>query len=226
MQVCVLKSDVFVDAALVAEDGCGPFVEIEGLQRRWRCDAVAMAMVRTARSGDEPGPAEVRVRGWQRGYDGIIDDVFLAAMSLEENEQRWSVVLAEQGGQRKTFVVDIGSDEAPNVIGFSSFGPYRTVTGDDKTLEIAAWAELGTVGEVYGFYLHPDHWGSGLADELMDASISALVDDGWPTVRLWVLAENAGARRFYERHGWRADGETQPLTIPGRPIEARYARTL
>ena len=166
------------------------------------------------------------MRGWQRGYEGIIDAEFLAVMSIEENEQRWSVVLAEQGGLRKTFVVDVDSDEAPNVVGFSSFGPCRTVTGNDKTLEIAARADPETVGEVYGFYLHPDHWGSGLADELMDASISALIDDGWTTARLWVLAENARARSFYERHGWRFDGETQPLTIPGRPIEARYERTL
>ena len=94
MQVCVLKSDVLVDAALVAEGGCDWWAGIEGLQRRWRCDAVVMVTVRTARAGDERGLAEVRVRGWQRGYDGIIDAEFLAAMSLEENEQRWLVVLA------------------------------------------------------------------------------------------------------------------------------------
>ena len=40
--------------------------------------------------------------------------------------------------------------------------------------------------------------------------------------KLWVLADNARARRFYERHGWTADGASQALTIPGAPIEVRY----
>lgn len=85
----------------------------------------------------------------------------------------------------------------------------------------------GRVGEIYGFYLHPDHWRSGLADELMDASIGALVEDGWASARLWVLAENARARRFYERQGWRGDGETQPFPVPrqagGCPIRTGVA---
>ena len=37
---------------------------------------------------------------------------------------------------------------------------------------------------------------------------------------------NARARRFYERRGWTADGERQPLPIVGQPKEVRYRRTL
>jgi ribosomal protein S18 acetylase RimI-like enzyme len=152
-----------------------------------------LVIVRQARSGDERDLAEVRVRGWQRGYAGILDGAFLAAMSIDDNEQRWATILEQQTGLRHTLVADIGASGS-KVVGYSSFGPYRITMGYDKTLEIGELVLPGTVGEVYGFYVHPDHWGSQVANELMLATISALSDDGWPLARLWVLRDNPRAR--------------------------------
>ena len=42
------------------------------------------------------------------------------------------------------------------------------------------------------------------------------------SLKLWVLADNARARRFYKRHGWTAEGASQPMTIAGAPIQVRY----
>ena len=39
--------------------------------------------------------------------------------------------------------------------------------------------------------------------------------------RLWVLRDNARARRFYEGHGWRADGTER---VAGGVVEVRYRR--
>jgi GNAT superfamily N-acetyltransferase len=84
----------------------------------------------------------------------------------------------------------------------------------------------GTVGEVYGFYVHPDHWGSQVATELMNATIRALSDDGWPLARLWVLRDNPRARRFYERHSWVADGTESNVAVVGEPVDTRYERVI
>ena len=111
-------------------------------------------------------------------------------------------------------------------MGYSSFGPYRIATGYDKTLEIDELALPGTVGEVYAFYVHPDHWGSQVANELMLATISALGDDGWPLARLWVLRDNPRARRFYERHGWIVDGTESNVAVVGEPVDTRYERVI
>lgn len=62
---------------------------------------------------------------------------------------------------------------------------------------------LGVQGELYGFYVHPDYWGSGVANALLDASHKWL-DARFSTACLWVLRDNPRARRFYERQGWTA----------------------
>lgn len=175
-----------------------------------------MALIRLAKTTDARGLAEVRVRGWQVGYEGIVDAGFLAAMSVDQNEERWREIIEARAEQICVAVVD------GRVVGFASSGPCRLESGDDKTLDTTVFAEPGTIGELYGFYVHPDSWGTGVANELHDHAIEALRADGWGRLKLWVLADNARARRFYERHGWTADGATAALTIPGAPIEVRY----
>ena len=80
------------------------------------------------------------------------------------------------------------------------------------------------MGEIYAFYLHPDYWGSGLADDLMAETLRALADDGWPLTRLWVLEKNERGRRFYTRHGWATDGQRRTLPMSGDPVEVRMQR--
>jgi hypothetical protein len=42
---------------------------------------------------------------------------------------------------------------------------------------------------------------------------------------LWVVRENARARRFYERNGWSADGATKTQAFGEQPVtELRYVR--
>jgi len=44
---------------------------------------------------------------------------------------------------------------------------------------------------------------------------------------LWVLEDNERARRFYDRGGWTADGETRVESIGGEPVkQLRYGRPL
>jgi putative acetyltransferase len=74
---------------------------------------------------------------------------------------------------------------------------------------------------LHGFYVVPAFWGSGVADELHDAALAALPD--CPEVRLWVLAENHRARRFYEKRGWRANGETRVVEYPPHPVDVGYS---
>jgi ribosomal protein S18 acetylase RimI-like enzyme len=227
MQVCELKSDVLVAAVCEAEGQIGCNREIHACYLyRW-CHDWLMS-VRGAQSGDEHDLAIVRVRSWQQGYAGIVDAEYLASLSVEENAVRWSTILEQQTGSRRILVFDnqARAEQPSSVVGYSTFGPYRIATGDDKTLEIGELAKPGTIGEIYGFYVHPDHWGSQVANELMNATISALIDDEWPTARLWVLKDNGRARRFYERHGWHADGAEAPLSVGGNPLELRYRRNI
>jgi RimJ/RimL family protein N-acetyltransferase len=50
-----------------------------------------------------------------------------------------------------------------------------------------------------------------------------LAEEGYNSAMLWVLADNPRARRFYEREGWRADGERAD-TIRGVEVEEALYR--
>ena len=77
--------------------------------------------------------------------------------------------------------------------------------------------------ELRDLYVVPSAWGTGVATALMRAAISS-VAGGAPEAVLWVGSDNDRARRFYEREGWVADGESR-LSSLGHP-ELRYRRRL
>jgi GNAT superfamily N-acetyltransferase len=74
---------------------------------------------------------------------------------------------------------------------------------------------------LHGLYVVPEAWGTGVAVALHDAALAALPD--CPEVKLWVLEENRRARHFYEKHGWRQNGETRVVEYPPRPLDVGYS---
>jgi GNAT superfamily N-acetyltransferase len=54
-----------------------------------------------------------------------------------------------------------------------------------------------------GLYVVPEWWGKGVAAELHDHALEVVRDLGSMQIHLWVLEENARARRFYESAGRR-----------------------
>lgn len=69
-------------------------------------------------------------------------------------------------------------------------------------------------------YVIPEAWGTGVAAELHDAALAELPDCG--EVRLWTLERNNRARSFYEKHGWRPNGETRTVEFPPYPRDVGY----
>jgi putative acetyltransferase len=74
---------------------------------------------------------------------------------------------------------------------------------------------------LHGFYVLPDYWGSDVASELHDAALAHVGDCA--EVKLWVLEENLRARRFYEKHGWRRNGEERVVEYPPHPLDVGYS---
>lgn len=74
---------------------------------------------------------------------------------------------------------------------------------------------------LHGFYVLPEWWGSGIADELHDAALAAMSDCA--ELRLWTLTENRRARRFYEKRGWRLNGDTRVVPFPPNPVDVGYS---
>jgi GNAT superfamily N-acetyltransferase len=80
------------------------------------------------------------------------------------------------------------------------------------------------LGELSALYVVPEEWGSGVAGALHDKALASMRELGATDATLWVVEENRRARRFYEREGWSADGETKSNMFDIR--EVRYRRPL
>jgi GNAT superfamily N-acetyltransferase len=78
-------------------------------------------------------------------------------------------------------------------------------------------------GWLDGLYVVPTRWGTGLADELHDRALEIVRNLGSASCRLWVLEDNARARRFYERRGWQENGETRVVPFPPNPVDVGYS---
>ncbi|MDF6046076.1 GNAT family N-acetyltransferase [Streptomyces sp. JH14] len=155
--------------------------------------------------------ATVRVRGWQAAYAGLMPQSHLDAMDIAEDAERRRGFFAEGN----TVVNVVAERPGPGVIGWACYGPYRE---NGRRLER---------GELYAIYVLPEHIGTGVGRALMTEMLTRATADGFPDLALWVLKENAPARRFYERAGFLPDGAEEPFEVDGVLVpEIRYVRAL
>jgi ribosomal protein S18 acetylase RimI-like enzyme len=165
-----------------------------------------MVRVRPPRLADAEEVVRVHVRTWQSAYAGMVPDDVLNALDgqledrVRRTRERWSE--PEPRRWRTLLAVD-PADDRP--VGFTTFGPYRLNDGSEDVDP--------TIGEVLAIYVDPAHQRRGAGRALMDAAVAALRADGVREIRLWVLAENAPSRRFYERYGYRLDGAREPFRV-------------
>lgn len=81
--------------------------------------------------------------------------------------------------------------------------------------------------ELYALYVLPELLSTGIGRALMDELTSRAAEAGYRTMRLWVLAGNDRARRFYAKAGFAPDGAAEPFEVAGVAVpEVRYARRL
>ena len=177
--------------------------------------------IRLAVPADAGPIARVHVRSWQATYPRIVPQAILDGLSVERREAYWREAItrglddATDAGER-VWLAELArsesAEEEPAIVGFASTGPAR----DDDV-------PPGS-GELHAIYLAPEAWSQGVGRRLFASAVDDLAVRHDPLV-LWVLTENARARRFYEAAGWTADGGARTLDFDGTPIEeVRYRR--
>lgn len=137
------------------------------------------------------GKAYVHWKSWQESYRGIVDDGYLDRMTLAQTEEkafRW----------RDNILV---AKDGDRVVGFAGYGPSRGEEG---------------VGEIFALYVLEEYQRRGIGYALMREALSRL--EGCRGVVLWAFKENAKALRFYDRVGFRPDGEEKELVL-GTPVK-------
>ncbi|MBT2397100.1 GNAT family N-acetyltransferase [Streptomyces sp. ISL-100] len=132
-------------------------------------------------------------------------------MSVEEDAARRRACLAQGDGAGR----DVVAERDGQVIGWGCYGAYREE--DSPTAD----------AELYALYVLPEHHRTGAGRALTAELLARAAADGHPRMLLWVLTENARARRFYEKAGFAPDGAEAPFDVHGVAVpETRYARRL
>lgn len=146
-------------------------------------------IIRQAESDDALAIATIHVRSWQHAYRDFLPDHQLESLSIPQREQQWLRNL-DPDNPAQTVVVE----ENGKVVGFAS------------------WAMLPDsqppTAMLYSMYLDPSVMGRGYGSELMQAVEVDMIAAGATVGTLHVLAKNTPTREFYERHGWRAEPDS------------------
>ena len=154
--------------------------------------------VRWAGADDARGVAVVHVDSWREAYRGLIDQSVLDALSVDQRSEGWS------------HWIDLSLSTRSND---GAAAPHRLLVTEVGG-QIAGWASFGAgrdpgmsqLGELAGIYVHPAQWSTGVGNALLGRVERELLAESFTDGYLWVLRGNDRATRFYERHGWHADG--------------------
>lgn len=166
--------------------------------------------IRRARPTDARAIAQVHVDTWREAYRELLPPGFLTGLSVDRRTGFWDSELRVTPAERMPWI----AESEGRVAGFASSGPSRDA---DAT---------PTTGEVYAIYVLPDCWAKGVGRDLLHHAERDLLEHGYSEARLWVLADNIRARRFYEKAGWAVDA-TRLEDIGGIEVEeVRYRKPL
>jgi ribosomal protein S18 acetylase RimI-like enzyme len=150
--------------------------------------------IRKATLADVDGIACVHVQAWRESYRDLMPQAALDGLSVERRTAQWRGTLSDPSSPTSVYV----AVQDGTVCGFGSGGKVR-------------WTGLATEAEISALYLLDAIKRRGVGRRLFRALIRRLAAQGFKSAGLWVLAEHAPARGFYEAMG-------------GRPGERRIER--
>lgn len=161
----------------------------------------------------QPSPADAERLGlmhytsWRDAYASFLPPEFFG----EATERRWIsswITTLQTPRPGSTTWMGLRDDE---ILGFATVGPAR---------------ENPTAGapvrdrELWSIYVRASEYGSGLADQLLEAVLPERAP-----AELWVFEANDRARRFYSRHDFKPDGARHVFGPElGRQAEIRLVR--
>jgi predicted GNAT family acetyltransferase len=169
--------------------------------------------IRPAAPDDANAIGDTHAAAWNAAYTHIFDPAFLDN-AAQGRRDGWRQTLPRLILAPNIVLV---AERDGNVIGFA---------------HASTQAAEPAVAEIHGFYVHPDAWGSDVAEALMTQTCSALAANSEDVV-LWTLREAQRARHFYEKVGFRSTGRERAESLTdwtsGTSVErpaVEYARTL
>jgi GNAT superfamily N-acetyltransferase len=141
--------------------------------------------IRRGTASDAEALAHLHLDVWEDAYTGLISQQILddRRAAVDQRVERWRGIVAQDDPPWIAVTAD-------GPIGFASAG-----AGRDNDLDLDVGLEL------WSLYVRKQWWGTGVGFALFEVAV------GDRAAYLWVLANNERAIRFYERQGFRLDGQ-------------------
>jgi GNAT superfamily N-acetyltransferase len=166
-------------------------------------------LLRPAEPADALAVARVHVNTWQAAYRSLLPDDYLNQLRPEDRAQHYD--FSHQDPSKPYTIV---AADGPEVYGFATTAPSRD-------------SDLPAHGELFALYVDPERWGRGIGVALIAAARARLMQQGFRSALLWLLAGNIRAARFYEIDQWISDDHRRTDTIWNITVEeVRYVRVL
>jgi glycine/D-amino acid oxidase-like deaminating enzyme/RimJ/RimL family protein N-acetyltransferase len=147
--------------------------------------------IRPATLADAAALGTMHVRGWQWAYRDILPGAGFASMPDDVMQGRWRTMLGEPPEGQRVWIAEVGGDPA----GFCLVGPCRDADAGP------GWMEVNAI------YLGAESFaGRGIGRALLGRALDDVRSRGARVATLWVLRDNARARRFYAAAGFTPDG--------------------
>jgi len=143
-----------------------------------------MITVRAAAPADAPAIGRIHVESWRETYRGLLSENLLNSVSAVVRAAMWRGALEHE----RPILLFVAQAPSGKLVGFAGGGSSRTPS-------------LSHDAEVYAMYVLRAAQKRGCGRRLMAALADGLHARGFKSLCLWVLEENANARRFYERLG-------------------------
>lgn len=160
--------------------------------------SIAAVTYRPPTLDDVPAAAHCHLECWREAYSDLLTPARLAELlTIDRFLELWRHLITDDREVR------IAAQE-PDVIGFATAGPAEE-PGVDIRFQLNA------------INARRAYWGTGVGQRLLDMTV------GDRDAFLWVFRDNARARAFYLRNGFRPDGSERVEPMFG-PMEIRMVR--
>jgi len=164
-------------------------------------------MVRTATKKDASRISEIHIFGWRSAYRGIIPDTYLFS-EISVTGRYNSFIEKKEDESDDVFVFE----EHDIIKGFMKVGTCRD---EDKNTSFELW----------GIYVEPLMKNEGIGSKLIQYCENLAIGKGFSENVIWVLEDNTDSRKFYEKHGYKADGKELVMS-KFNVKEVRYSKIL
>lgn len=169
-----------------------------------------LATIRKASPADAAEIARVHIASWHETYAVILPAAMLASLSVDRRTAIWDRIMREPETSDSTVVYVAELDR--KIVGFGSCGSQRAATLKEK----------GYDGEIGAIYVLKAFQRSSFGKRLLFEMAANLLERGFRAVSLWVLRDNATARRFYERYGAQVVAEREDVRKDTVLVEVAY----